>query len=97
MERRLEMHVFPYIGERDVRLSARLGFLKVLRRIESRGTYSLAHRVRSICSRVLRYARQPVESARMSPPTCSGIDTSRLGAYGCYRGTRQDWRITTLD
>jgi hypothetical protein len=31
--------------------------LGVLRRIESRGTFELAHRVRSICCRVLRYAR----------------------------------------
>src|SRR5712691_5428741 len=30
--------------------------MSVLRRIESRGTFELSHRVRSICSRVLRYA-----------------------------------------
>jgi integrase len=57
MERRLEMHVFPYIGERDVQLLRAPELLEVLRRIESRGTYDLAHRVRSICSRVFRYAR----------------------------------------
>lgn len=57
MERRLEMHVFPYIGDRDVQLLRAPELLEVLRRIESRGTYDLAHRVRSICSRVLRYAR----------------------------------------
>jgi hypothetical protein len=42
MERRLEMHVFPYIGERDVRLLSAPVLLKVLRRLESRGTYSAA-------------------------------------------------------
>jgi len=57
MERRLEMHVFPYLGERDVQLLRAPELLEVLRRIESRGTHHLAHRVRSICSRVLRYAR----------------------------------------
>ena len=57
MERRLELHVFPYIGERDVRLLTSRELLGVLRRIESRGTHDLAHRVRAICSRVLRYAR----------------------------------------
>lgn len=57
MERRLEMHVFPYIGARDVGELTSPEVLGVLRRIESRGTYELAHRVRSICSRVLRYAR----------------------------------------
>jgi integrase len=57
MERRLEVHVFPYIGEKDVQLLGAPELLEVLRRIESRGTYDLAHRVRSICSRVFRYAR----------------------------------------
>ena len=57
MERRLEMHVFPHIGERDVQLLTAPELLSVLRRIESRGTHNLAHRVRAICSRILRYAR----------------------------------------
>jgi integrase len=57
MKRRLEMHVFPYIGKTDVGLLTGPDVLAVLRRIESRGTFELAHRVRSICSRVLRYAR----------------------------------------
>jgi integrase len=57
MERRLEMHVFPYIGGKDVQLVCAPELLDVLRRIESRGTYDLAHRVRSIFSRVLRYAK----------------------------------------
>ena len=57
LERRLEMHVFPYIGARDVQLLHAPELLDVLRRIECRGTHDLAHRVRAICSRVLRYAR----------------------------------------
>ena len=57
MERRLELHVFPYIGEQEVQLVQPPELLAVLRRIEARGNYDLAHRVRSICSRVFRYAR----------------------------------------
>lgn len=57
MERRLTTHVFPYVGSRDVKLLESQDLLRVLRRIEERGTYELAHRVRSICSRVLRYGR----------------------------------------
>lgn len=57
MQRRLETHVFPYIGTRDVKLLTSQELLAVLRRIEERGTFELAHRVRSICSRVLRYAK----------------------------------------
>ena len=57
MQRRLEAHVFPLIGRTDVSALTGPDLLAVLRRIESRGTFELAHRVRSICSRVLRYAR----------------------------------------
>lgn len=57
MERRLELHVFPYLGGQAVQRLRASELLEVLRRIESRGTYDLAHRVRSICSRVFRYAR----------------------------------------
>ncbi|MEP7247193.1 MAG: integrase arm-type DNA-binding domain-containing protein [Gammaproteobacteria bacterium] len=57
MKRRLETHVFPSIGGTDVSALTGPDVLAVLRRIESRGTFELAHRVRSICSRVLRYAR----------------------------------------
>jgi hypothetical protein len=48
MEPRFERHVFPYIGEQDVQLLTALELLEVLRRIESRGTYDLAHQVRSM-------------------------------------------------
>ena len=56
MQRRLETHVFPYVGNTHVSALTGPDLLSVLRRIESRGTFELAHRVRSICSRVLRYA-----------------------------------------
>jgi hypothetical protein len=52
MERRLDVHVFPYIGACKVEALTAPQVLEVLRRIESRGTYELAHRVRSIISRV---------------------------------------------
>jgi hypothetical protein len=57
MQRRLEAHVFPYIGKTDVGTLTGPDLVTVLRRIESRGTYEFAHRVRSICSRVLRYGK----------------------------------------
>ncbi len=57
MERRLELHVFPYLGGQAVQRLRAPELLEVLRRIEYRGTYDLAHRVRSICSRIFRYAR----------------------------------------
>jgi integrase len=48
--------VFPYIGKHPIEALKAADVLKVLRRIESRGTHETAHRVRSLCGRVFRYA-----------------------------------------
>jgi integrase len=60
----LETLVFPYIGSRPV---ARLGpseVLKVLKRIEGRGTHETAHRTRQRCAQVFRYAVQTERAER---------------------------------
>ncbi len=69
MERRLEMHVFPYIGDRDVQPLRAPELLEVLRRIESKGTLILLIvRARSAveCSAM---RGQRAVSARTSPQT----------------------------
>lgn len=53
---RLEKNVFPFIGASLIVEIKAPELLMVLRRIESRGALETAHRVRSICSRVFRYA-----------------------------------------
>jgi integrase len=53
---RLDRFVIPYIGKQSIDAIAAPDVLKVLRRIESRGTHETAHRVRSLCGRVFRYA-----------------------------------------
>jgi integrase len=53
---RLEFNVFPWIGERPIIEIKAPELLMVLRRIESRGALETAHRVRSICGQVFRYA-----------------------------------------
>ncbi len=60
----LEALVFPYIGSRPI---ARLGpsdVLKVLKRIEGRGTHETAHRTRQRCAQVFRYAVQTERAER---------------------------------
>jgi integrase len=54
--RRLAADVFPALGDRPVGELEAPEVLAVLRRIESRGALETAHRVRTICSQVLRYA-----------------------------------------
>lgn len=53
---RLELNVFPWIGERPIIEIKAPELLMVLRRIESRGALETAHRVRAICGQVFRYA-----------------------------------------
>lgn len=54
--RRLERDVFPYIGRRPVDQIDAQELLRILRRIESRGTVDTAHRAKQNCSQVFRYA-----------------------------------------
>jgi len=53
---RLERDVFPWLGTKPVSEVKPVDLLAVLRRIEGRGALETAHRVRTICGQVLRYA-----------------------------------------
>ncbi len=54
--RRLGLDAFPIIGARLIAEIKPPELLAMLRRIESRGALETAHRVRTICSQVFRYA-----------------------------------------
>ncbi|GAB7026067.1 tyrosine-type recombinase/integrase [Geotalea toluenoxydans] len=54
--RRLEADVFPVLGVRPIHEIKAPEVLAMLRRIESRGALETAHRVRTVCGQVLRYA-----------------------------------------
>ncbi len=53
---RLEKFVFPQIGAAQVASLKAPDVLAVLRKIEARGTIETAHRVKDVCSQVMRYA-----------------------------------------
>ena len=53
---RIEKNIFPSLGTRPIGEITPPELLAVLRRIELRGAVDQAHRVRSICSLVFRYA-----------------------------------------
>ncbi|MGD8829360.1 MAG: integrase arm-type DNA-binding domain-containing protein [Pseudomonadales bacterium] len=53
---RLTKYVNPYVGRWSISKITAPELLKVLKRIESKGTIETAHRVRSLLSRVFRYA-----------------------------------------
>ena len=53
---RLERDLFPWIGKRPIADIKAPELLAVLRRVESRGALESAHRIRTICGQVFRYA-----------------------------------------
>lgn len=54
--KRLERDVFPWIGAQTVGEIEAQEVLKVLQRVESRGALETAHRIKTICGQVFRYA-----------------------------------------
>jgi hypothetical protein len=58
--RRLEVDVFPWLGERPVGQVTAPELLKVLRRTEERGALETAHRTLQNCGQVFRYPRPPL-------------------------------------
>lgn len=56
LRHRLETYVFLHLGRYPIKTIVAADLLRVLRRIEANGTHETAHRVRSVCSRVFRYA-----------------------------------------
>lgn len=55
-KRRLERHVFPYLGSSPIADIEPPDILAVLRRIEAAGTLETAHRVKALIGQVFRYA-----------------------------------------
>ena len=56
VEGRLRGYVYPWLGSARIDAITAAELLRVLRRIESRGTHETAHRVRQHCGQVFRYA-----------------------------------------
>ena len=53
---RMERDLFPWIGKRPIAEIKAPELLSVLRRVETRGALESAHRIRTICGQVFRYA-----------------------------------------
>jgi integrase len=82
---RLQRDVFPYIGARPIKDIKAPELLVVLRRIESRGALETAHRARSICGQIFRYAvatgrteREPAADLRGALPPVKTINRAAI-------------------
>ena len=77
--RRLELYVFPWLGDRPIKSITAPDLLTVLRRIEAKGILETAHRTKQNCGQVFRYAiatgraeRDPSADLRGALPPASG-------------------------
>jgi integrase len=52
---RMDNYILPWIGKMAIKDISAPDVLSICRRVESRGTIETAHRIKSICSQVLRY------------------------------------------
>lgn len=53
---RLDRDVFPWLGQQPIDSIKAPDVLRVLRRVESRGAIETAHRIKTVCGQVFRYA-----------------------------------------
>lgn len=56
VQRRLEQHLFPWVGARPIHKLTAADILEPLQRLERRGKNESAHRARSNCGEIFRYA-----------------------------------------
>lgn len=53
---RLEAYVYPWLGSESIDTISAPALLEVLRRVESKGTYETARKLRGYCGQIFRYA-----------------------------------------
>ena len=75
---RVDRNVFRYLGNRPIGEITPPELLAVLRKIEGRGAVEQAHRVRSICSLVFRYAIATGKAERDTAADLRGALKTRL-------------------
>jgi integrase len=80
--RRLEMDLFPYIGNRPISSIDAPEVLDTLRKIEARGALDIAARVRSLCGQIFKYGIQTGKCGRNPVPDLAGaLKTRKAGHF----------------
>lgn len=76
--RRLEANSFPHIGDRPIKDIEPPELLEMVRVIEKRGAYDLAHRVLQVCGQVFRYGIATGKVKRNPVPDLRGALTPHV-------------------
>lgn len=82
--RRLEMDIFPHIGSMPINEIRASDLIEVLKRVQKRGAYEPAHRLRQYCNQIFRYAIV-LEIAHSNPAAEIGtvLKPIKKGHYAC--------------
>ena len=70
--RRLELYIFPWLGDKPIRSITAPEVLACLRRLEEKGTLDTAHRAKQNCGQVFRYAIATGRADRDPTPDLRG-------------------------
>jgi len=70
--RRLELYIFPWVGNKAIRSITAPDLLACLRRLEEKGTLDTAHRAKQNCGQVFRYAIATGRADRDPTPDLRG-------------------------
>ncbi|GHT98849.1 hypothetical protein AGMMS49960_02740 [Betaproteobacteria bacterium] len=78
---RLELDVFPWLGEKPIAKITAPAVLEVLHRIESRGAVDTAHRAKQTISQVMRYAIATGRAERDPCPDLKGALSPKVQSH----------------
>src|SRR3546814_2805926 len=74
---RLEGDVFPAVGHLDISEITPREILDIFRKIQTRGSFETAHRIKNYCSEVFRYA---IPAGRCDSDPCRDRKRTRLNS-----------------
>ena len=55
-EKRLKLHVYPYIGNKDITIIERLDILKIIQKLQEKEHFEIAERILNVIERIYKYA-----------------------------------------
>src|SRR3546814_8867985 len=73
---RLEGDVFPAVGHLDISEITPRAMLDLFRKIQTRGSFETAHRIKNYCSEVFRYA---LPDGRCDSDPCRDLSPAKIG------------------
>ncbi|HCY61425.1 MAG TPA: integrase [Oxalobacteraceae bacterium] len=96
--RRLEQDIFPEIGAMPIGAITHQHMIAALRKIESRGAYEVAHRIKATCARVFSYAsQQGIENRNPAADMKDVLKPVKAGHFAAITADELPAFLTAMD